>query len=179
MNYNLQSTDEPSRNFAARFTSPLWRYIVGPRSPEDAPYLVDLDFTTPPLSELVAFYPIIDEDVLEVLWLTRRVLVTGVKIEVVATADMVIRPVTNSGMVFGAIDCNVTSEHTYTLNGGVLNSSSDVLGNSIVVDDPDYLGIRIEAGAEYLGALSLRVQLMVSDGFSAYAPTNSSKKDGR
>lgn len=178
MNYNLQRLDEPTRNFASRFTLPLWNYIVLPRVPEDVPYLTNLFFDEYPLKQFSETTILQNEDVLEVFLLDRRVLLTGVQVKVVQTADVVLRLVTNSGLIFDTIDCNELSELTYIINGGVLEQSTDLVANSIVIDDPDYIGFRIESGAENVDDLQISVQVTASDEFAWYTPTNSAKKDG-
>lgn len=178
MNYNLQRIDEPTRNFASRFTLPLWNYIVLPRKPEDPPYLEYLFFNDYPLNEFIANSAPQDGDILEIFELYRRVLLTGVQIEVMQTADIILRPVTNSGLLFDSIDCNELSELAYVINGGTLNQSTDLIANSIVIDDPDYMGLRIESGAENLSDLQIRVQVTASDQFAWNTQTNSAEQDG-
>lgn len=178
MNLNLQSPLQPSRNFAARFVPPYTQYIIGPRKPEDTPCFADFDFTTFPLNEFVAGHVPENGDVLELFWLTRRVQLLGLRIEVASPAPIMLTPVTNSGIMFVQFPCTEVGETTLVPNGSVLDRNTDLATKAIVIDDPDYIGLRIDMGAEYLGELSLRVQVVVSDTFLWSAPTNSVKKDG-
>lgn len=157
---------------------PLWNYIVLPRKPEDAPYLQYIYFNEFPFNEFLANTPLVNGDVLEIFELQRRVLFTGIQIEVIRTANVVITPVTNSGIVFDSVDCNEISELTYVLGGGVLSQSTDLLAKSIVIDDPDYIGLRIESGAENLSGLQIMIQATASDEFAWNTPSNSAKRDG-
>jgi hypothetical protein len=173
MHYNIQDVNNPLVTFARKFTLPLWQYVVPPRTPEDQPYIVDLDFAVDPLAQFIAVYQPVDKDVLEVFELRRRVLITGLRVEVEEpAAGLVIRPVTNSGMVFDPIDCTLRSDKTYVLNGGTLDRSTDLIKNSVLIDDPDYLGFRIESGVGELDALRMRVELVANDTFPWWATTN-------
>lgn len=169
MNYNIAKPLEPSRNFAARFSPPYTIYIVGPRKPEDAPYMADLDFGKYPLVYFVAENNPGNGDILEVFTLDRRVQLIGLRIEVVAVAPVILQPVTNSGISFPVFDCTAPKDTTFVLPPE----------QALVIDDPDYLGLQILDGAEFLNELFIRVQLVVSDTFSHKTPTNSVKKDGR
>lgn len=172
MHYNLQNLEEPTRNFASRFTLQLWQYVVPPRTPEDRPYIVDLDFAEDPLFSFVEQFAPQSGDVLEVFTLRRRVLVTGVSVEVAhPTAGLLLRPVTNSGMVFDEIDCSIRSKAMYAIDGGIVDRATNLVEHSVLIDDPDYFGFQI-IGSGDLTALCLEVQLAVSDQYSYKARTN-------
>lgn len=173
MNYNLQKLDEPGDNFAARFPLSLWQYVVPPRKPEDALYITYLDFAEDPLFSFADYYKPISGDVLEIFELRRRVLFTGVQIEIVQPAEgLIIRPVTNSGIIFQTIPCDVRSRTLYAVDGGVVDRATDIDLHSRLIDDPDYFGLKIESGSVNLTQLALRIELAVSDEYSAFARTN-------
>lgn len=179
MNFNVREPSQPSRNFAARFTEPLYTYIVGPRIPEDDPYIADLDFTQYPLRHVPDFFMPNNGDTLEIFWLVRRVQLQALHVQIIHPAQVVFRPHTNTNMAnFIEVDCSHIHDTTYAINGGVVDSSTDLLSKAIVIDDPDYLGFRIEQGAGYLTDLHMRVSLIVSDAFPWNMQTNSPKKDG-
>ena len=175
MNYNLEQLDTPGNTFNNRFTLPLWTYIVSPRVENQPIYTGYLDFTEYPLIEFVAEHAPANGDTLEVFWLLKRILLIGVQIEVNIPAPIVLRPVTNSGILFDNIDCSTNKKIILTAFGGELDRSTDLDIHSIVIDDPDYLGLRIEAGAQHLEELSIQVQLSMSDEFAWDTRTNSAK----
>ncbi len=151
---------------------PLFRYIVTPRGTEDLPYLADLNFYEEPLATLVPYLQLRNYDILEVFWLRKRVLLTGVQILVDSPAPVLIQPVTDSGLIFDPIDCRKPSERIYAIGGGLVADSVDLLSRSVIIEEPDYLGLQILAGAEDIASLGLRVQLAVTDMFPWNAPTN-------
>lgn len=173
MHYNVQDLSDPYATFAKRYTLPLWQYIVPPRTPEDEPYIVDLDFAVDPLAQFVAYHTLGSNDVLEVFDLRRRVLVTGLKVEVEEPAEgLILQPVTNSGMVFDAIDCSIRSDKTYVLGGGTLDRTTDLIEHSVLIDDPDCLGFKILQGAAEIETLKLRVELVANDDYPYWARKN-------
>lgn len=173
MHYNVQDLSDPFATFAKRYTLPLWNYIVPPRTPEDPMYIADLDFAVDPLAQFIAFNVLQSNDVLEVFDLRRRVLLTGLKVEIEEPAyGLIIKPVTNSGMLFDDIDCSLRSDKTYVLNGGTLNRNTDLIKNSVLIDDPDYLGFRIVQGASEIETLRMRVELVANDEFPYWATPN-------
>lgn len=173
MNYNVQMIQEPASTFASRFTLPLWQYVVPPRAPEDGPYVVSIDFAEDPYYSFAEEYVPLNEDVLEIFELRRRVLLTGVQIEIVQPAqNLIVRPVTNSGIVFNAIDCSTRSRLLYAIDGGMVDRTTDLEAHSVLVDDPDYFGLRIESGSIALTQLEIRVELAISDEFKWSARTN-------
>lgn len=173
MHYNIQDASDYSATFARKYTLPLWTYVVPPRTPEDVPYIADLDFAIDPLAQFIAFTVLQSNDVLEIFELRRRVLVTGIKVEVEEPAiGLIIKPVTNSGMVFDDIDCSIRSNKTYVLNGGTLDRNTDLIKNSVLIDDPDYLGIRIVQGAHEIDSLKVRIELVANDEYPYWATPN-------
>jgi hypothetical protein len=175
MNLNLQKPNY-LQTFAGEFSPPYWQYTVVPRVPEDEPYRVELDFAELPLADLLPYWGIADKDILEIFLLDKRVLFVGIKIEVQTPAEnLVITPVTRSGVLFSSIDCSVKSNNTYLPFGGILDRNTDVLLHAFRVEEPDYLGLKIESGVATLDSLLLQVELVVSDEFSLDTLSNSSK----
>lgn len=174
MNYNLEATDFAG-TYAEDYSPAYWDYTVVPRVPEDPAYIADLDFAMPPLANLT-YYGVTNGSILEVFRLTKRVLITGLKIEVVVPVEgLVIQPVTHSGVFFDAIDCGVLSARTLRPFGGTLDRDTDLLLHSFRIEEPDYLGLKLVTGAAGLGNLALNVQLAVSDTFSLDTLSNSTK----
>ena len=172
MNYNLQSIDKPSSTFATRFTLPLWQYVVAPRKPEDAPYITELDFGEFPLNTIFDSVQLVAGDVLEIFELTKRVLFTGISLEVLESAETTLTPVTNSRIPFDAIDCSIKSRRVLAVNGGEFNYATEIDTHSVLVDDPDFLGLRIDAGVSELANLKIKIELSVSDEYSWAATPN-------
>lgn len=173
MNYNLQRLDDPRYTFADHFTLPLWMYIVPPRTVDDPPYIVDLDFSAYPLNDFAAEYPVADGSILEIFCLRRRVLVTAAQITILSPVEgMVITPVMHSDTPFDSIACDTRKIETLTPFGGKLDRATNVEQHSVLVDDPDYFGIRIDTQAMLLADLSIHVELSVFDTFSWNARNN-------
>lgn len=138
--------------------------------------MADFDFTKFPLDEFVSRYAPEPGDALELFWLTRRIQLLGIRVEIPSPSPVTIQPFTNSGLLYPEIDCSEPSDLTY-VPGGLLGKNTDVNKTALVIDDPDYLAVRIIDGS--IDFLQMRVQLIVSDTFAWNAPTNSVKKDGR
>lgn len=164
MNYNLQRLDDPQDTFADHFKLPLWNYIVPPRTVDDPPYIVELDFSTYPLNEFLAEYPVVDGTVLEIFCLRRRVQITAAQITVQSPVEgMVITPVMHSNTPFDSIACDTRKIETLTPFGGKLDRATNVEQHSVLIDDPDYFGIRIDTQATLLADLAIHVELSASD----------------
>lgn len=175
MNYSLIPGTEYTRGFEHRYTKPLWLHGNVPRVPEDKPYIIGLDFTDVDLEDFRLFYQPEVGDVLEIFDLTRRVLLIGVKITVLAHADIRFNIVTNGDIVFDQVDCSKADTITYLVNHGTLSSSTAIAEHSVLIEQPDFIGLQIAAGAESLQYLNILVQLVVRDEYEYSAPTNSTK----
>jgi hypothetical protein len=175
MHYNLQCLDKPaSEVFASRFVLPLWNYIVPPPKPEDVPYVGRYNFAALPLSGFLTAYSPQVGDTLELFWLRRRVRFLGFEFKITAAAPgLIIQPVTNSGVLFDAIDAGQISANSYAVNGGLLNAATELETHAIVIDDPDYLGLELGGSIAGLGSLDFTITLIVSEQFSAYDFDNS------
>ena len=178
MHFNIQDIEQPTSTFASRFVLPLWNYIVPPLKPNDPLYVEYLDFSEGALSAFVSEYDPQAGDVLEIFRLRRRIKLIGIQLQVEKPAQILIRPVMNSRFYYDVCDASVRSDVTYLLNGGILDRSTDVAAHSIVIDDPDFVGLQLEGSPINLGKLALKATLVYSEDFSAYAPTNSVKRDG-
>lgn len=175
-NYSLVPGVDPRRGFAHMFARPLWLHGNIPRIPEDAAYIANLDFTKDEyLRDFLSYYIPTDGDILELFVLDRRVLLIGAQIHIRTPAGLVFTPVTNSGVPFDSVNAAIRQKTTYLVNGGKLDSTTVIADHSILLEEPDYFGIRLDAGATNLQYLDVQVQLVVRDEFSPYAPTNSSK----
>lgn len=173
MNYNLQNLSDPLKTFARHYVLPLWQYIVGPRTPEDVPYETDLDFTEGLLWEFVEDYEPTYNDVFEVFRLFKRVRITALQVTIDKPAPVGLIPVMDSGTPYDLIDCSTTKTVYLTPFGGALDRTTDLEIHSLLIDDPDYLGFRIDSGVAYLQDLAIRVQLVVTDTFPYDARSNS------
>lgn len=173
MNVNLQNMRNVYETFSAMFPYNLWEYTVIPRVECSPPYVAEYDFSSPVLvSALPPLYP---GDVLEIFTLDKRILLTGAKIEVIRPAPgLLITPVTNSGKLFDTIDASIYSNEVYAIGGGVLDSSVDLRYRAVIIDDPDYFGLRLSGSTANISQLQLGIQLAVSDCFDiSVTPTNS------
>lgn len=172
--YNLQCLANPAGDtFASRFTLPLWNYIVSPPKPEDKPYLGRYKFSTIALAEFLNEYHPAVGDVLELFWLRRRVKFVGVNVKVTGISPgLTLQLITNSGVLFDPIDAGVESDNTYAVNGGLLNIATNLAEHSIVIDNPDYLGVRLDGNVGALAALDFTITLSTTEEFSTSDPTN-------
>ena len=141
--------------------------------PEDLPYIAYMDFGNDPLNLFVDAYTLTNGDTLEVFELTKRVLFTGVSIEILEPAtELVLKPVTNSKILFDEVLCDSRTRRTYAVNSGMLDYSTDIDTHSRLIDDPDFFGFTIESGAHNLSSLSIKIELVVSDEYRWHATPN-------
>lgn len=174
MNYGLYTTDF-LKTYGERYTPPYWIYTVIPRNYDQPLYYSHIDFAEAPYNELEWHYLVANGDILEVFLLQHRVLVVGVEIEIVSPADIVLRPVTRSGILFDAVDCSLGKKEIYTPFGGLLDRATDLQTHSFRVEEPDYFGFQILSGAANLSQLEIAVTLSVADEFSLDTFSNSTK----
>lgn len=175
MNFALYSPDFLA-TYATRYEPPYWIYTVTPRNYEQPIYQADLDFAEAPYNALGGEYPIALGDTLEVFLLQHRVLVVGVRVEVVEPAvGLILTPITRSGVTFNSVDCTYRQEKLLAPFGGTVDRNVVLSDHSFVVEEPDYLGFRLSGAVPALNELNLRVTLSVSDEFSLAARTNSTK----
>lgn len=175
MHYNVEDVQNPLRTFSRRYDMPLWRYVVPPREYYAEPYISRLDFQEPSLAEFLAYYPIEDDDILEVFALTKRVLVVMLQVDVKTPANVVVQPVTNYNIQFDPVDCNIAGPVNLLVGGGKPGPTINLAQSAILVDDPDYLGFKIISGAENLSDLVIDFTLSVQDEYPWWATTNSLK----
>lgn len=174
MNYGLFTADFLN-TYGERYTPPYWQYTVVPRNYEQPVYRMEVDFGLPPYNELDWHYLVQDGDVLEFFILRNRVLLVGVDIEIVSPAEVVLEPVTRSGVPFNVIDCSLPSRQVLTPFNGILDRATSLVEHSMRIEEPDYLGMRIVSGALNLTDLSIIVTASVVDEFSLDTKSNSTK----
>lgn len=174
MHYGLFSTDL-LRTYKDRYVAPYWYYTVIPRTYNQPIYEKLLDFSEPPYDEIEWYYNAQNGDVLELFLLENRVLVDGVTLDIQIPADIEIQVVTRSNILFDVVDCSSEKRIIVTPFGGYLDRSTDVASHSFVVEEPDYVGLKIISGHQNLAELRINVTALVSDSFDINAKTNSSK----
>lgn len=168
----LFDLDDPLRTFADRHPYPLYQYIQSPPKEGDRVWVQEYDFLEFPLSEIVGVFNPAIGDVLEVELLDRRVQFQGLRISVVTPAlGVSLEPFTNSGATFDFVDCNEISEYVYLPFGGKMNKSTDLRETSFVLDDPDYIGLRV-LSESYINTLNIRIAVMYSNTFSGLGTSN-------
>lgn len=174
MNYGIFSSDF-TNTYGERYTPPYWMYTVIPRNYDQPLYRAELDFGEEPYNLLNSYFQVLDGDILEAFLMQHRVLVTGVAVQIVMPADIIIQPVTRSGILFDPIDCSVPSDRIYTPYGGILDRATDIAQHSFRVEEPDYIGFKVISGSANLNDLSMVVTVSVSDEFSLDTLSNSTK----
>lgn len=174
MHYGLFSSDF-LRTYKDRYVEPYWYYTVVPRNYNQPVYETILDFSEPPFDAIEWYYNASNGDILELFILDNRVLVTGVTVAVEIPSEVQIEIISRSKIPFGQIDCSEAGQITLTPFGGVLGRTTNLQEHSFVVEEPDYIGIKLVSGAENLAALRLKVTALVDDLFTPQAKTNSSK----
>ena len=171
-NYNLFSPDcGYTRTFAKIFNEPLHLYPITPPECGYPGYFKVIDFSAWPYSKFLDEVTLANGDVLEIFPLVRRVLFQAVRVDVVDTADLSITPVTNCHTCFDTVDTNNKGSHTYLPFGGTLDKNTNLLDTSFIIQQPDYLGIRLETVAN-IAELKVALAIATDTQFSATAPTN-------
>lgn len=174
MNFGIFSNDFLN-TYEERYSPPYWLYTVTPRNYDQPIYYKHVDFGQAPYNELEGHYLVANSDTIEFFLLQHRVLVVGAEVEIVTPSDMVLRPVTRSGIPFDYVECSSKHKTIYTPFGGILDRATSLLDHSFRVEEPDYFGFEVVAGAQNLASLEIAVTLSVSDEFSLDTHSNSSK----
>jgi hypothetical protein len=96
-----------------------------------------------------------------------------VQIDITSPAiGLTLTPVTNSGILFDTIDASVKSKSTYAVNGGLLDINTNLKQHSVVIDNPDYLGILLGGSVAGIASLNMKITLSTSEEFAVTDPTN-------
>lgn len=170
--YNLFSPDcGYNRTFAKIFNEPLHLYPIIPPECGYPGYFKVIDFSAWPYNKFLDEVVLADGDVLEIFPLVRRVLFQAVRVDVVDAADISITPVMNSPVCMDTVDANSRGSHTYLPFGGVLDTNTNLTDTSFIIQQPDYLGIRLETVAN-IAELKIALAIASDTQFSATAPTN-------
>lgn len=163
--------------FYGRYSPPLQLYPNQPPRYGDPPFLLWLEFGYDP--ELLKWLADTVEavgDVLELMHIDRRLLIYGVNVQVMTpSVGLILRPVFNNDVLLSAIDCSFVSKATYLLGGGVLDDTRSLATKTFITDQPDFLGLRIEALGAGLGTLSMKVTLVNNSVFTGRELSNKGK----
>jgi hypothetical protein len=171
----LFDIDKPLDTFADRYPYPLYQYIQSPPKPDDRVLTQSYDFAEFPLSEIVSIFGPVENDVLEIELLDRRVQFQAIRISVLRPVEgLILAPFTFSGATFSDVDCGSIHEAVYLPFGGVLDASASLAETAFVLDVPDYIGMQIKSDAD-ISELHIQTTVMYSNSFSGLGLNNRNK----
>lgn len=171
----LFDIDKPLDTFADRYPYPLYQYVQSPPKLDDRTWQQDYDFTVPPLSDIVNIFAPVEDDVLEVELLDRRVQFQALRISILRPVDgLVLQPFTFSGALFDEIDCSAISVEIYLPFGGKLNRSTSLTDSAFVLDVPDYIGLQLKSSVD-ISQLRIQTNVMYSNTFDGLGLNNRNK----